>query len=167
MPPQGGGEKGQREKIKRQSQRYLPCLPLGEQNFLVRTPKSMEEFWIRKKKTKSLTRSLSFKIMETENVAHLHFTATRSLHFSRYRVSGCYVLLTVDEHILYCTVQYYSRSRQRKSLGKIIKIATQIRFFYEKSRKLENLCVIANISDTGLRCSSVLCRLCGIFAETI
>ena len=160
-------EKSKERKFKRQSQRYLPCLPLGEQNFLVGIRKSTDGFSVPKKKTKSLTRSLSFKIMETENVAHLHFTATRSLHFSRYRVSGCYVLLTADEHILYCTVQYYFRSKQRKSLGKIIKIATQIRFFYEKSRKLKNLCVIANISDIARCCSSVLCRLCGIFAATI
>ena len=40
--------KSKERKFKRQSQRYLPCLPLGEQNFLVRTKKYMDVFFVLK-----------------------------------------------------------------------------------------------------------------------
>ena len=54
-----------------------------------------------KKKTKSLTRSLSFKIMETEKetcISQLQET------FFQHRVSGCYVLKNRTHPVLHGTI---------------------------------------------------------------
>ena len=71
-----------------------------------------------KKKTKSLTRSLSFKIMETENVVYLHFTATGFLHF--FTVQGVWMLCPkVRTHPVLCGTLLFSVEAKKVFSGNL------------------------------------------------